>query len=170
MTSTEQIDLTDFVNKKVTLTFRAEADAEPVTKEGTVQAASAIGMIFKEKGKADVDIVEPDSIVSIEEVPEKEPNVTVKKLKPVTSNFRQHLGDRHGYLPADLNKMTEAQAKEIHDGIDHGPLAHKHETPQAQAEAQGDTPIADVSDVEGAGPEPESEDDESDPSDVNLAS
>ncbi len=157
--SAPTVDLTDFVNKKVSLTYRAEGTEEATTKEGTVQAASAIGLIFKEKGKADVDIVEPDWIDAIEATPEKEPNVTVKKLKPVTSNFRQHLADRHGYLPKDLNEMTEEQGKAVHDGIDHSELGHRHEVPQAQADAQG-SPI-ESEDPLGAdgGAEPDSDDD-----------
>jgi hypothetical protein len=151
-TTQEALDLTTFADKKVNITFRPEGNGEPVEKEGTVQAASAIGLIFKEKGKADVLIIEPDWIDSISAQAEKEPNVTVKKLQPVTKNFRQHLADRHGYLPKDLNEITEEQGKEIHDGIDHTSLAHKHETPQAQADA-ADTPIPDQSDVEGAEPE-----------------
>ena len=156
--SAPTVNLTDFVNKKVTLTFRPDGTEEAVSREGTVQAASALGLIFKEKGKADIEIVEPDWIDGIEAAAEKEPNVTVKKLKPVTSNFRQHLADRHGYLPADLNQMTEAQGKEAHDAIDHGPLAHRHEVPQAQADAQG-SPI-ESEDPLGAdgGAEPEDDD------------
>jgi hypothetical protein len=136
MTSTETLDLASYASKKVNLTFRDDEDKE-VTKEGTISAASAIGLVFKEKGKADVDIVQSDSIISIEELAEKPGKVQVKKLQPVTKNYRQHLADRHGYLPADLNKLTEEQGKEIHDGIDHSELAHKHEVPKAQQDAEG---------------------------------
>lgn len=136
MMTTPTLDLPSYAGKKVTLTFTDDEGSE-VSKEGTIQAASAIGLIFKEKGKADVDIVEPDAIISIEEAAEREPNVQVKKLQPVTKNFRQHLADRHGYLPADLNKLTEEQGKEIHDGIDHSDLGHKHETSKAQQDVEG---------------------------------
>src|SRR5919205_893721 len=132
--SAPTLDLTAYAGKKVTLVYRDDDEKEQ-TKEGTVQAASAIGLVFKEKGKADVDIVQSDAVVSIEEQAEKEPNVQVKKLQPVTKNFRQHLADRHGYLPKDLNQMTEAQGKELHDSIDHSELGHKHETPQAAQDA-----------------------------------
>lgn len=163
MTTTETRDLSVFADKKVTLVYRDDEDKEQ-TKEGTVQAASAIGLVFKEKGKSDVDIVRAEQVVNIEAAPEKEPNVQIKKLQPVTKNYRQHLADRHGYAPDDLNKLTEEQGKEIHDGIDHSKLAHRHEVPKAQQDAQAgaadDAPIGDVSDVEGAEPEPESDDDD----------
>jgi hypothetical protein len=157
------LDLTQFSDKKVTVTFRADGSGEPTTKEGLVQAASAAGILFKEKGKADIHIIEPGWIDSIDMAPEKEPKVTTKKLQPVPEGrVRQHLADRHGYLVDDLNKMTEAQATELHDGIDHNGLGHIHETPKAQQEAAGspEPDISDISDIEGIGPEDDDETDE----------
>lgn len=130
------LDLTQYADKRVTLIFRPEGGDDVVTKEGRVDAASAAGLLFKEKGKADMHIIEPSWIENIVVAPTKEPKVAVKKLQPIpVGRVRQHLADRHGYLPADLNEMTEQAAFDLHESIDHAPLAHKHEVAQAQADA-----------------------------------
>lgn len=132
------LDLAQYADQKVTLTFRQD-DGEEVTKEGRVDTASAAGLLFKEKGKADLHIITPEAIVGIEVAPTKDPKVTVKKLQPIPlGRVRQHLADRHGYRPADLNAMSEQQAFDLHEQLDHTELAHKHEVPAAKAEATED--------------------------------
>jgi hypothetical protein len=159
MTETATLELTDYADKRVTITFRPDGSTESTTKEGQVQAASAAGLLFKERGKADFHIIEPDWIDSIEVTPEKEPKVTVKKLQPVTEGrVRQHLADRHGYLVEDLNAMTEASAAELHEQIDHNGLGHLHEVPQAQQELTDTTPVGQP-DSEQGDSEPEEPED-----------
>lgn len=150
--------LDGFTGKRVTLTFNK--DGEQVVQEGRVEMGAAIGLMFKEKGKSNVQLIEADSIVAVSELATREPKVTVKTLQPIAEGrVRQHLADRHGYTVEQANGLTEAQAKVEHDGIDHSTLAHKHEVPKAQEEA-GDSPIA-SDDVlgEDGGAEPESDED-----------
>ena len=172
MTSTEaSIDpatLDAYTGKRVSLVFtrevKGEGDApattEQVEQEGRVEVGAAIGLMFKEKGKSNVQFIETPQIVSVTELAVREPKVTVKTLQPVAAGrVRQHLADRHGYPLDQVNGLTEAAATELHDGIDHSTLAHKHEVPKAEADAAtGDEPIIDVSDIEGAEPEDESDD------------
>ncbi len=160
----ERVDastLEGLTDKRVSLTFVREG--ETVTLEGRVEMGAAIGVMFKEKGKSNVQLIEAGNIIAASPLAVREPKVTVKTLQPVADGrVRQHLADRHGATLEQVNGMTEAAAKELHDGIDHSGLAHKHEVPQAAAEAgaTGNEPIADVSDVEGAEPEAEYEDDD----------
>ena len=144
--------LEGFTGKRVSLTFTRQGDegaTEQVTQEGRVEMGAAIGLMFKEKGKSNVQLIEADSILDVQELAARDPKVTVKTLQPIAEGrVRQHLADRHGYTVEQANGLTEAQAKEAHDQIDHGSLAHKHEVPQAQAEAGSESA------------EPESESDE----------
>jgi len=145
MTSTQTTpDLSTLTGKRVTLTYTPRGESDPVTLEGKVEIGSEIGLMFKEKGKSNVTIVEADLIVSVEELAPKEPNVTTKTLQPIPlGRVRQHLADRHGWTKESANGLTEAQAAEAHDAIDHSVLAHKHEEPKAAVEAgsgpEGDT-------------------------------
>lgn len=160
--------LDGYTGKRVSLTFNREvkgegdapATTEQVTQEGRVEIGSTIGLMFKEKGKSNVQFIETPQILAVTELAVREPKVTVKTLQPVAAGrVRQHLADRHGFTVAELNGMTEAAGVELHDGIDHTALAHKHEVPKAETEAAtGDEPIGDVSDVEGAEPEDEFDD------------
>jgi hypothetical protein len=128
--------LDELTGKRVNLTFVPKGETDAVTQEGRIEIGSAVGLMFKEKGKSNVQLVEADSIQAVEELAAKEPNVTVKTLQPIPlGRIRQHLADRHGYTREAVNGLTEAQAQAEHDAVDHSVLAHKHEEPKAAAEA-----------------------------------
>ena len=127
--------LEDFDGKQVILTL-IEDDGSAREVEGKVEAASAAGVAFKEKGKRDVELVEPKSIEEIALAPVKPKNLAQKKLKPVAEqNARQHLLDRHGYDRSVVNGMTDEQAFAEHEDIDHADLGHKHVEPSEDDEA-----------------------------------
>lgn len=118
--------LESFSGKQVILTVAGE-DGDAKEFEGKVEAASEYGMAFKEKGKRDSDLVEPNQIIEIALAPVKPKTLAQKKLKEVTeSTARQHLLDRHGYERSVVNKMTDEQAFSEHNDIDHDDLGHKH--------------------------------------------
>jgi hypothetical protein len=118
--------LEDFDGKQVILTL-IEEDGSAREVEGKVEAASAAGVAFKEKGKRDVELVEPKSIEEIALAPVKPKTLAQKKLKEVTeSSARQHLLDRHGYERSVVNGMSDEQAFAEHEDIDHADLGHKH--------------------------------------------
>jgi hypothetical protein len=134
--ATAEVDLGSLTGKRVNLTFRDKGEGEPQTLEGRVELANSLGVMFKEKGKSNVTLVEAVWIDNVEELQPKEPNVTVKVLQPIPlGRVRQHLADRHGYERARVNALTEAQAAAEHDAIDHENLAHRHEEPKAAQEA-----------------------------------
>lgn len=98
--------------------------------EGKVEAASAAGIAFKEKGKREVDLIEPVNVEEIALAPTKPKNLPQKKLKLVAeNNARQHLLDRHGYDRSVVNGMEDDQAFAEHEDIDHSDLGHKHVEP-----------------------------------------
>lgn len=130
--------LEDFDGKQVILTL-IEDDGSAREVEGKVEAASAAGVAFKEKGKRDVELVEPKSIEEIALAPIKPKTLAQKKLKPVAEqNSRQHLLDRHGYDRSVVNGMSDEQAFAEHEDIDHSDLGHKHVEPSEDDDENGD--------------------------------
>src|SRR5690348_14642061 len=125
MTSTETLPALDsLTGKRVTLTYTPKGEAEAVTQEGRVELGSPIGLMFKEKGKSNVVLIEAEQVAAVEELAPKEPNVVTKTLQPIPlGRVRQHLADRHGYSKDQANALTEAQAAAEHDAIDHSVLA-----------------------------------------------
>src|SRR3954447_9273057 len=98
--------LESFDGKQVILTL-VKSDGSASEVEGKVEAASSAGVAFKEKGKRDVDLIEPDSIEEIALAPVKPKNLPQKELREVTeSSARQHLMDRHGYDRSVVNSMS----------------------------------------------------------------
>lgn len=135
--------LEEYDGKQVLLTVIQE-DGSAKEFEGKIEAASPAGVAFKEKGKRDVELVEPDKIEEIALAPIKPKSLPQKKLKPVTENtVRQHLLDRHGYDRSVVNGMTDDQAFKEHEDIDHDDLGHKHVEPDDDEDENGDEVTSD---------------------------
>lgn len=130
--------LEKYDGKQVLLTVIQE-DGSAKEFEGKIEAASAAGVAFKEKGKRDVELVEPNKIEEIALAPIKPKSLPQKKLKPVTeTTVRQHLLDRHGYDRSVVNGMTDEQASKEHEDIDHDDLGHKHVEPDDDEDENGE--------------------------------
>ena len=126
--------LVDFAGKQVILHLITDDGLKEL--EGKVEDASEVGMAFKEKGKRDVELVEPHQIEEIALAPTKPKTLAQKTLKEVTeTTVRQHLLDRHGYDRSVVNGMSDEQAFAEHSDIDHSDLGHKHESPEVDDEA-----------------------------------
>lgn len=137
-TNATELDLKSLENKAVILQVR-NSDGELVTLEGVVSAASEVGVAFKPKGKSGLDLIESDRIESAEALPEKPKVIKAKKLAPVTlDNVRQHLADKHSLNLEWLNSVSNEEAKNWHDGIDHkaegSTLGHYHEAVDDKAD------------------------------------
>lgn len=118
--------LDQYDGKQVILTLAA-SNGDAIEREGKIEAGSIAGIAFKEKGKRDVELIEPDEIVEIAEAPEKPKKLLIKKLKAASvNNARAHLADRHGWSRSELNNMTDDEAFNLHDELDHDDLGHKH--------------------------------------------
>lgn len=119
--------LVDFTKKQVILVTKGE-DGNAHEFEGTVSGASPAGLAFKQKGKRDVSLVEPDDIEDIRLAPVKPKKMVQKKVDVIKEgNVRQHLVDRHGSTLEEGNELTEDQAVAMHDSTEHKGLGHRHE-------------------------------------------
>ena len=118
------------IGKQVVLHLKQE-DGSLKELEGKLEAASAAGLAFKEKGKSNLDLYMPDQVESLQAAPDKPKSVSQKKIKPIVEGqARQHLLDRHG-VPLDwAKKASEKEAFEYHKNLDHSNLGHVHVEPE----------------------------------------
>ena len=131
----EDVDLTDYVDKRVELkTITAE---EAVV--GTVSSAMPKAIAFKEKGKSSLVLIDATDIESIRMAPEAEAQMKPRRLNLAElDTVKRHLVDRHGYALADINAMSPEDAYSFHESIDHTPLSHFHADPPAKKEDNED--------------------------------
>lgn len=102
---------------------------------GKIEAAAEYGIAFKEKGKRDVDLVELSSIDEVVEAASKPRGLPQKKLRAVTvASARTHLLERHGLTRTEVNRLTDEEAFDQHNEIDHTDLGHDHNEPEVNAE------------------------------------
>lgn len=126
-------DLSKFAEKKVKLVHNL---SKPNDKgetaeelEGTVEAVTETAIMFRPKGKTGATILEVAAIESIEFAETNDKKLSRRTLKVVKfGQARAHLLERHAWTVADVNGVTEKQAFEIHEGIDHeaADLGHTH--------------------------------------------
>lgn len=115
--------LESFDGKDVLLTLDSEEDAI----EGRVESGSEVGVAFKRKGKRDIDLILPGSIVSIELAPTKPTVIKTKSILVVpVERIRTHLVDRHGWNLSTVNALTNEEAELQHNKVDHSDLGHEH--------------------------------------------
>lgn len=117
--------------------------------EGKAEAANALGILLKPKGRTQVELIEADKIEGVEFAPEKERKLTAKPLLIVKyGQARNHLLERHGMTLTEANAISEEDALSQHDDFDHesADLGHVHkekeskdETPRAKAIAEAET-------------------------------
>lgn len=125
--------LAQFRNKRVkvvvNLPEKNEKGELAVEMEGTVQAGNELGLLIKPKGKVKFELIERGLIEEIVLVTEKSSELERTSLKPVKiGQARRHLMERHGYTLSQANALTEEEAMEIHEKIDHeaDDLGHIH--------------------------------------------
>lgn len=136
-------DYSEFVGKKVVLTrnLKQANDKGELAEEieGTIEAANELGVMFKPKGQVKAQILETDEVEEVRHAPEKAKTLKAKTLKPITfGQAKGHLLERHGYTLAAVNAISEQDALDLHNSIDHvaEDLGHVHgEKEQAPAVA-----------------------------------
>lgn len=145
MSTDTATDLSQYTGKKVIVTQNLAApDADgnsAVEVEGTVQVGNASGVLIKPKGKATFDLIEAASIEEIRLAPEKDKAFKASKLKLVTvGQARRHLLERHGVTLKWANSVTEEQALEYHNSLNHVELdlGHVHSEKAEAAESAGE--------------------------------
>lgn len=158
----QQLGLEDFKGKFCTITLAEEDGTPGEPKEYLVEEANGGFFILREKGKSSGGLIEGSRILSFEPPAKKVFPLKAKRLNPVDANaVKRHLLDAHGYRVSDINGLTEEQAVELHDGIDHKDLdlGHFHAlSPREQAiAASGSEADADQSSADVAVEDPEND-------------
>lgn len=117
-------DYSQYAGKKVVL--KLNDTEEPL--EGTVDSGNELGVLFKPKGKASLDLIDAGRIESIEAAPDAPKKLSVKALQPLKdTGARQHLVDRHAYKVADIEGLSDEDALKFHDSeVGHDGLGHNH--------------------------------------------
>lgn len=129
------MDLNDYSGKKVKLVRNLDkpnAKGETAEElEGTVEAVAGDALMFRPKGKTSATIINASEIESIDYAETGVKKLSRRILKAVKhGQARAHLLERHGFTVTQVNEMTEKQALDIHDGIDHegNDLGHTHKS------------------------------------------
>ena len=122
-------DYSQYNGKKVTVFLNEAPEGGESSLEGTVDTGTEMGLLFKPKGKASLELIDAANIASIELAPETPKKLAVKALLPLKdSGARQHLIDRHAYKVADIEPLSEADALTFHDSeVEHDGLGHNHD-------------------------------------------
>jgi hypothetical protein len=117
--------------------------------EGTVQAGNELGLLIKPKGQVSFKLIDRAEIEDISLVADKSSELKRSKLKPVkVGQARRHLLERHGYKLTDVNGMTEEQAMEFHDSLDHEALdlGHVHVAESEKSDVADEASDSDADD------------------------
>jgi hypothetical protein len=123
--------LGEYVNKKVTVTRNLaepnEKGESAVEVEGTVQAGNQLGILIKPKGKVSFDLIPIGEIEEIVLAAEGAKKFKRSKLQLVkVGQARRHLLERHGVQLTWVNTVTEEQAHEYHQSLNHEDLDLGH--------------------------------------------
>ena len=125
-------DLQQYIKKEAVLHIVQE-DGSLKEITGTIQAATVAGVVYKEKGRSNIELTEVSKIEEITAAPVKPRPVQQKKLKPIEfGQARQHLLDRHGVTLSWGKEADEQAAFDYHKTLDHSDLGHVHVEPEAE--------------------------------------
>jgi hypothetical protein len=136
-------DLTKYQGQKVIVQVKLDEPNEKgetlIEVEGKAEAANALGVLIKPKGRTQVELIEAEKIESIEFAPEGDKKLGTRSILPIEyGKARQHLLDRHGNTLDEVNNLTEEQALAYHTDLQHDGLGHKHEAKKpAEERAEG---------------------------------
>lgn len=135
--TTVDVPLAQLDGYKVKVTWNKPGETEPWTREGSVVAASASGILVKPRGAMLGELIAADEIVSLEVLSEQNAKVTRRRLRLMKlSDVRQHMADRHGAPVSNLMKMTDQACLDFHTDVNHADLAHFHENREETALGQ----------------------------------
>lgn len=138
---TTAVDYEKYQGQKVIVQVKLDTPNEKgetlIELEGKAEAANALGILIKPKGRTQVELIEARKIESVEFAPEVAKKISAKTVKVVDfGNARQHCADRHGVQLTEINNMTEQDVYEWHAALDHDGLGHVHgEKTKERAEA-----------------------------------
>ena len=107
-------------------------------KEYFVEEANEAAVILREKGKSKSELYLAGRVVSFYDVPPK-PAAPLKARRAAPlelSKAKRHLVDFHGYKLTDINRLSDQEALDFHETIDHKELdmGHYHGVSKAEEE------------------------------------
>lgn len=129
-----------YAGRKVVVVYKVDGQTDAVEQEGVAEVANEGGILFKPKGKTQMILLEASNIEEVNFIEDKPKKLDRKTLKLVQfGNARSHLLERHGFRLGDVNDMSEQDAFDLHEGIDHDTEdlghVHKDKSDTARAEA-----------------------------------
>lgn len=141
-------DFKSFEGKKVVLVRnldKANDKGETAEElEGTLVAVASEALMFKPKGKTSSVLIEIKDVESINHADTSARKLTRKTLKIVEfGQARNHILERHGLTLTSVNALSEKDAYDWHQGLNHEELdlGHVHgekAKPEAEAETEPD--------------------------------
>lgn len=134
-------DLTKYEGQRIIVQVKLDEPNEKgetlIEVEGKAEAANALGILLKPKGRTQVELIEAAKIESVEFAPEAPKKIAVKTIAVVDyGKARQHLADRHGQNLDTVNALTEEEALDQHNALDHTGLGHVHGEKEKSGEAE----------------------------------
>lgn len=132
------LNLAKFTGKKVVVVHTPDGKTDAEELEGTAEAANDNGILVKPKGKTQLVLIEAARIEDVRFVDEKPKALSRKTLKIVQfGQARAHLLERHAWTVKQVNEISEKDAFELHEKIDHEKLdlGHVHGEKEKAAES-----------------------------------
>ena len=136
-------DYDKFVGKRIVLVRNLKTPNDKgelaVEIEGSLEAANELGVMLKPKGQVKADIIDAAEIEEIRLAPEKAKSLKAKPLKIIElGQAKSHLLERHGLTLKEVNGLTEEEAFEYHETINHveSDLGHIHQNKESAPAAQ----------------------------------
>lgn len=128
-----------YTGKKVVVVRTVSGQTEAEEIEGTCEVGNELGLLVKPKGKTQLELIDAESVVEVRYAEESVKKLARKTLKVVEfGQARSHLLERHGWTLAQVNGISEKEALDAHEQIDHeaNDLGHVHGDKKATARAQ----------------------------------
>lgn len=142
-------DLSEFKGKFIDIEL---ADHAGETKEYKVEESANGLVLLRQKGKSASALKKLEDVISFTPPAPKPPApIKARRVNPVEPDaVKRHLVDSHGYGCNQINPISDEQAVELHEGIDHKglDLGHFHAlSKREQAIAEG-VPSSDATETQ----------------------
>lgn len=144
MATSTEIDYTEYTGQTVTVVHNLpepdEEGHETIETSGKVQVGNTNGILIKPKGQLQFKLIKADDIEEVFLSVEKSKPLKATKLQLVTiGQARRHLLERHGVTVKWANEVSEEQALEYHNSLDHVELdlGHVHEAKDSKKAESG---------------------------------
>lgn len=134
----QAIPLEQLDGHRIRVRWNKQGNPEPVEHEGSVVAASKVGLLVKPRGATLAELIASEDILDLEILRNPNLKLITRKLRVMKlTEVRQHLVDRHGCNLEYVENLSDVEAMMLHTEMGHAGLGHVHEdkrdTPRAVA-------------------------------------